>query len=128
MRVILGPILILAALFPGLLSADIGAANKLAKSGAFDAVGDVRCAQEVGQSLGSCKAAASRADGSAAVVVTFANGFSRTLMFTGREFVRGNATMSGVGTDTEWQLLGGIYYVRVDDQRFELPQTLVFGE
>jgi len=35
--------------------------------------------------------------------------------------------MSGVGTDTEWHLSDGIYFIRVDDQRFELPEALVFG-
>ena len=65
---------------------------------------------------------------SAAAVVTFPNGFSRMLMFADGEFLRGNATMSGVGTDTEWYLSDGIYFVRVDDQRFELPEALVFGE
>ena len=44
------------------------------------------------------------------------------------EFLRGNATMSGVGTDVEWRLSGGLYNVRVDDQRFELPEALVVGD
>ncbi|NNF92456.1 MAG: hypothetical protein HKM96_13790, partial [Boseongicola sp.] len=63
-----------------------------------------------------------------AVVVTFPNGFARTLTFDGGDFVRGNATMSGVGTDTDWRLSDGTYFVRVDDQRYELPAALVFGE
>lgn len=121
-------LLIVAGMLPGIAAADVMTATERARSRAFDATGEVRCAQEVGQSLGMCRAAVARAGDSAAVVVTFANGFSRTLTFAGREFLRGNATMSGVGTDTEWHLSRGTYHIRVDDQRFELPEALVFGD
>ncbi len=120
-------VLITTALLPGIATGDIMMAAERAKSGAFDATGEVRCAQEVGESLGMCSAALARADGSSAVIVTFANGFSRTLIFADGEFLRGNATMSGVGTDTDWRLSRGMYHVRVDDQRFEIPEALVFG-
>jgi len=36
--------------------------------------------------------------------------------------------MSGVGTDTEWRLEDGVYFIRVDDQRFEMSKALVFGD
>ncbi|MEM7041174.1 MAG: hypothetical protein AAF543_00040 [Pseudomonadota bacterium] len=121
-------VLIFIAALPSAAGADVSAAAKHAKSGEFEAAGEVRCAQEVGQSLGTCGAKVARASGSAAVVVTFPNGFSRTLTFSDGKFLRGNATMSGVGTDTDWRLDGGFFNVRVDDQRFELPETLVFGE
>ncbi len=120
--------LIASVAFPGIALADIDAATARAKSGNIDARGDVQCAQEVGQSLGGCTAKVARAGASAAVVVTFPNGFSRILMFSDGRFLRGNATMSGVGTDTDWSLTEGVYLVRVDDQRFEIPETLVIGE
>lgn len=119
---------LLIAVTPVATHADSKAATKRAKSGQFDARGQVRCAQEVGQALGVCDASVARVAGSAAVVVTFSNGFARTLTFTDGAFLRGNATMSGVGTDTEWHLTGGTYRIRVDDQRFELPETLVFPD
>lgn len=78
--------------------------------------------------MGTCSAAVAHVDGSAAVIVTFPNGFARTLMFSDGEFLRGNATMSGVGTDTEWRRVDRTFHVRVDDQRFELPETLVSGK
>ena len=62
------------------------------------------------------------------MVVAFPSGFVRTLTFSDRAFLRGNPTMSGVGTDTEWQLSDGTYRVRVDDQRFDIPETLVWGD
>lgn len=120
-------VLITAALFPGLALADLMLANARARSGDFDATGEARCSQEAGQSLDTCAVAVARAGGSAAVVVTFGNGFARTLTFEDRQFLRGNATMSGVGTDTDWGLSSGVFSIRVDDQRFELSEALVFG-
>ncbi len=104
------------------------AATKRAKSGAFDASGEIACAHEVGQDLGPCSAKVARDTEAAAVVVTFPNGFSRILTFEDGGFLRGNTTMSGVGTDTEWVLEDGLYRIRVDDQRFDIPETLVMGE
>ena len=128
MRAALALGLIGTALLPGIATGDIMAANARAKSGDFDRMGEVGCAQEAGESLGTCEAAIARAEDGAVVVVTFPNGFSRMLMFEGGAFLRGNATMSGVGTDTEWSVSNGIYRVRVDDQRFEIPEALVRGE
>ncbi|MEO1549992.1 MAG: hypothetical protein AAFR93_06120 [Pseudomonadota bacterium] len=99
-----------------------------ARTGDFDARGEILCAQEQGQSLGRCKAAVARArGGDATVVVTFPNGFARQLYFTHGRFMRGSATMSGVGTDIDWSLEAGIYVVRVDDQAFEIPVDFVLG-
>ena len=121
-------VLAISGLLSGTAAADVTQAVARAKSGTFDATGAVRCAQEVGQFLGTCNARVARAGGSAAVVVTFPNGFRRMLMFSEKRFLRGNPTMSGVGTDTDWQQSGDIYIVRVDDQRFELPRALVDGD
>ena len=100
-----------------------------AKDGDFDARGTVPCAQIRGQELGECSAGVARGpDGEATVVVTFSNGFSRQLYFAGDAFVRANATMSGVGTDISERREAGVRYLRVDDQRFELPDGLIFGE
>jgi hypothetical protein len=128
MRAALALGLIATVLLPGIAAGDIMAANARAKSGDFDRTGEVGCAQEADQPLGICEAAIAGAKDGAVVVVAFPNGFSRMLMFEGGAFVRGNATMSGVGTDTDWSISSGIYRVRVDDQRFEIPEALVWGE
>lgn len=95
----------------------------------FDAEAVIPCAQEQGQALGKCSAAAARGvGGDATVVVTFHNGFARKLYFLHGEFVKASATMSGVGTDMDWRLENDVHHVRVDDQRFELPDRLVFGD
>ncbi|WP_227271588.1 hypothetical protein [Roseobacter weihaiensis] len=128
MRIVRPLALTLIAVFPDASAADMDAATDRAKSKDFNAIGEVLCAQDVGQSLGTCSAAVARVGGCAAVVVTFTNGFARTLQFSDGEFLRGNATMSGAGTDTEWRLSHGLYHVRVDDQRFEIPAALVIGD
>lgn len=103
--------------------------NRRAGKRDFDAMGQIACAQEKGQAMGRCEAAVARSDGGdATIVVTFSNGFARRLFFVHGEFVRASATMSGVGTDTDWRLEDGIHHLRVDDQRYELPDTLVFGD
>ena len=95
----------------------------------FDATGQIPCAQERGQALGKCGAAVARSGGGdATVVATFPNGFARSLYFVHGEFVSASATMSGVGTDTDWRLEKGVHLIRVDDQRYELPDALVFGD
>lgn len=126
MRAITPILAAFAVTCPGIVLGDTTEATKRARSAAFDATQEVRCAQETGEALGVCTASAARAAGAAAVVVTFANGFSRTLIFSDGAFLRGNATMSGVGTDTDWSLAAGVYQIRVDDQRFEIPKALVF--
>lgn len=128
MRIAVPSLLIASILFPCSATGDVGAAAERARAGQFDTTGEIRCAQVAGQTLVPCDAAVARADGSAVVVVTFPNGFARTLTFSGREFLRGNPTMSGVGTDTDWHRSDGMYHVRVDDQRFEIPEALVFGD
>ncbi|PJJ85345.1 hypothetical protein CLV77_2213 [Brevirhabdus pacifica] len=128
MRPTLPLILVAAIMVPSISAADTKAASLRARSGTFDAYGTVACAQEVGEARGTCNAAVARFADAAVAKVTFANGFSRLLIFSDRKFMRGNSTMSGVGTDVEWQLSEEIYYVRVDDQRFELPEGLIFGE
>jgi hypothetical protein len=36
--------------------------------------------------------------------------------------------MSGTGMDTDWHLKGNVHIVRVDDQRYEIPDDLVLGD
>ena len=95
----------------------------------FDDRAEIRCAQEQGESLRKCKAAVARSGGGdATVVVTFPNGFARQLYFENGDFMRGSATMSGVGVDTEWALRSGTYVIRVDDQKFEISRDFVIGQ
>lgn len=108
--------------------ADVKTATARAKAGDYDAASVVRCAQEVGEALDPCEASVARDAASTVLVVTFPNGFKRMLMFEEGSFLRGDTTMSGVGTDTDWMLEDDVYHIRVDDQRFLIPVPLVTGE
>ena len=99
------------------------------RAGEIPARGTVPCAQERGQALGMCYVAISRSDdGNTTVLVTFKNGFSRKLTFAHGAFVSGNPTMSGAGTDTDWRLVEDVHHIRVDDQRYLVPDALLFTD
>lgn len=124
-----GIVAVLILAWPGVVSADVMDAAKRARAGDFSVAGEVACAQEVGQSLGVCLASVAMDDATgSAVVVEFPNGFARTLLFEDGAFLRGNTTMSGNGTDIDWHVENGTHLIRVDDQRFEIPEGLILGK
>lgn len=86
----------------------------------------VPCVQRDGLPLVECSISVRHGEeGETTVTATFPNGFKRMLSFSEGRFVRGNPTMSGVGTDTEWALVDGTHLIRVDDQKFEIPDALL---
>lgn len=87
--------------------------------------GVVACSQEQGEALGECTVRVERGKtDKITVTATFANGFTRRLFFKDGSFLKASATMSGVGTDTDWKLEDGKHFIRVDDQRYEIPVSL----
>ena len=97
--------------------------------GDFDAKGRIPCAQVRNQMMETCLFGVARANGGdATVVVTFTNGFKRMLFFTNAAFVSANTTMSGTGFDIDWVIEDDRYFIRVDDQRYELPDTIITGD
>ena len=110
------------------VSAETRAISDPAKSENSATRVEVLCAQEVGEQLAPCKASIEHKDGSTLVIIRFPNGFSRLLFFKDAAFQRGNTTMSGTGTDTDWSLSDGIYRIRVDDQQYEVPEALISGQ
>ncbi len=102
--------------------------EKHAKRGRFNSRTTLPCAQERGEPPGTCEAGVARgADGTAVVAVRFPNGFARHLRFAGGRFLSADTTMSGTGRDTDWALREGVHVIRVDDQRYEIPDAFVFG-
>lgn len=95
-------------------------------SAANNKPGKIACAQESGESLGHCTYRVKRdKNGKITVTVGFANGFKRKLFFKDGRFTKASTTMSGTGTDTDWNLTDGVHKIRVDDQRFEVPDALI---
>jgi hypothetical protein len=88
----------------------------------------IACAQERGAPLGQCSYSIKRDEkGKTTVTVIFANGFKRALFFMDRKFLKASVTMSGVGTDTDWSLKDETHIIRVDGQRYEVPNILIAG-
>ena len=86
----------------------------------------VLCAQERGEPLGQCTYGIKRdKKGRTKLTVAFANGFKRSLFFRDGKFLKASMTMSGVGTDTDWTLEDGTHVIRVDGQRYEIPDSLI---
>jgi hypothetical protein len=89
----------------------------------------IACTQERGAPLGQCSYRIKRDEnGKTTVTVVFANGFKRGLFFVDGKFRKASVTMSGVGTDTDWSLKDGMHIIRVDGQRYEVPDTLIAGD
>lgn len=124
---------ILAHIFAVLLfGATAGSAEQQDKSvGALadtDAPKSIACTQARGEALGKCSYHITRDEkGKTTVAVVFANGFKRGLFFEDGKFLKASATMSGVGTDTDWTLLNGIHMLRVEGQHYEIPDILIAG-
>lgn len=113
----------------GVIASGKDDSERRARRRKFDGRAVIPCAQEVGEALGACKGGVARsAGGDATVIATFANGFARRLYFAHGEFIGANTTMSGTGDDISSELVDGVYRLRVDDQRFELPHEFVFGK
>jgi len=110
----------------GIIAVGIDDSAKRARKGKFDGRDTIPCAQISGEAMGECSALIARSDGGdATIVVTFSNGFKRSLYFAHGRFISANATMSGVGTDTDSSLKDGLHFIRVDDQRYEIPDTFI---
>lgn len=112
----------------GVIATGLDDSKRRAQQRDFDASENIACAQNIGEALARCRASIARSGGGdATIIVTFPNNFSRELYFTHGAFMRANSTMSGVGRDTDWELADGIYFIRVDDQRFEVEADFVLG-
>ena len=126
------PLVTLAAAciaIPALAQSGLDDTRKRAKLQRFDATATIPCAQERGEAFGTCKAGVARnGSGTATVAATFPNGFARLLFFEDGQFLRGDTTMSGTGTDVDRALENGTYTIRVDDQRFVIPAAFVLGQ
>ncbi len=89
----------------------------------------IACAQERGEALGQCTYRIKRNDkGKVTITAVFANGFKRKLFFKDGKFLKASVTMSGVGTNTDWSLKDGTHMIRVDGQRYEVPDSLIAAD
>ena len=94
----------------------------------FNATGNIPCARMAGQPMGQCSfGVVRRGDGSGSITVFWHEGGNRVLFFedgTPMAFDRseadGDAQMT-VGKEAD------LFYVRIGDQRFEIPEAVFLG-
>lgn len=99
-----------------------------AGQGVFDAVGRVPCAQGPGAPMTTCAMGVGRGEnGTAIVVVTKPDGVDRQLFFTDGEFVNADTSEAGGGFETSVEREGDLHLIRVDDERYEIPDAVIFG-
>jgi len=99
-----------------------------AGQGAFDATGAIPCAQHAGQPMRQCQFGVARGEGgSATVVVTHADGWQRALFFENGEFLSADASEAGGGFDASASKEADLFMIRVDEERYEIPEAVIFG-
>jgi hypothetical protein len=99
-----------------------------AGGGQFDATGNIPCAKGVGSPMGQCAFGVSRAGGgSAAVVVTQADGRRRAIFFrNGRPLGADASPADGAGVFRAARR-GDLNLIEVGDERYEIPDAVVSG-
>jgi heat shock protein HslJ len=103
-------------------------ASLRAGQGVFDAIGRLACAEEAGAPLGDCDYGLARDGTHSVVVVVFRpDGMERVLFFADGGFAYADTSQAGGGFDTESTLDDGVFRIRVDSERYEIPETVVMG-
>lgn len=93
-----------------------------------DATGHVPCAQHAGQPTMECPFAVTRTGpGNATVVVTLPDGRKRTLFFVGGKATRSDASQADGASKLSTSRESDLNFVRVGEERYEIPDALVSG-
>lgn len=110
-------------------TADAGSSHaRRAGQGQFDASGSIPCARYPGQPMGTCAFAVARdPGGNASVKVTFADGHVRIIRFengqaSGADLSQADGEMSFSASKE-----ADLYLIRAGQERYEIPEALVFG-
>ncbi|MWD26253.1 hypothetical protein E0K89_002040 [Aquicoccus sp. SCR17] len=94
----------------------------------FDATGVVPCSKGAGAPMGQCIMGVARdGDGSATVKVTRGDGLQRALFFQDGAFFSTDSSQAGGGFDTSASQEDGLFQIRIDDERYEIPDAVIFG-
>ncbi len=106
---------------------EAGAALR-AGQGIFDAGGRIDCAQAAEAPLTPCGFGVARqSGGTATVVVTRPDGRNRALFFEGGEFVGADTSQADGYPEYSATKRGDRFTIRVGDERYEIPDAVVFG-
>ncbi len=99
-----------------------------AGQGVFDVVARAPCAVGVGAPMTHCAMWAARdGSGSATVVIIKPDGIERVLFFDGGQFVGADTSQAGGGFESSVTREADLNMIRVDEERYEIPDAVIFG-
>ncbi|MCM5570078.1 hypothetical protein M6I34_06125 [Burkholderiaceae bacterium FT117] len=106
----------------------MSASARRAGEGSFDARGPIPCAHARGQPMTQCDFAAARGGGgSATVVVTHPGGRKRTIFFSRGSAVSADTSQADGYGAFRARKEGDLHFIRVGDERYEIPDAVIFG-
>jgi hypothetical protein len=110
------------------VDARASAAARRAGEGSFDATGKVPCAQSKGQPMGQCDFGVARAGGgTATVVVTRPDGRKRAIFFEKGKAISADLSQADGNTAFRATKEADLYMIRAGDERYEIPEAVIFG-
>jgi len=99
-----------------------------AGQGAFDAAGWLPCARGAGAPSWPCGFGVARdGGGTAVVVVSLPGGGKRALFFVDGAFAFADTSEAGGGFETSSRREADLNFIRVDDERYEVPDAVIHG-
>jgi len=102
--------------------------SERAGQGQFDASGNIPCAQSKGQPMGQCHFGVARdGGGSATVVVTRPDGRKRAIFFEKGKAISADLSQADGNMAFHATKHGDVYKIQAGDERYEIPEAVVFG-
>lgn len=99
-----------------------------AGQGQFDANGNLPCAQYKGQPMMQCPFGVARdGGGSATVVVTFPDGRKRAIFFEKGKAISADLSQADGNMEFHATKEADLYIIRAGDERYEIPEAVIFG-
>jgi heat shock protein HslJ len=111
-------------------SAAVGSDDSALRAGKgnFDATGWLPCAQSPGQPMARCEFGVARAGGGyATVVVRFPDGRTRAIFFRMGRPIGADTSQADGYKEFQTSKEGDLNFVRVGDERYEIPDAVVLG-
>lgn len=102
--------------------------SERAGAGQFDATGRIACAQVTGQPTGQCEFGVAReGNGNATVIVTMLDGRKRAIFFQNGAPVGADTSQADGYGEFSATKESDLNFIRVGDERYEIPDAVVFG-
>lgn len=120
--------LIPAAASDGTVGYGVDDSAERAGQGEFDATGKVPCALNVAQPMNQCDFGVARAgSGYATIVIKRPNLHDRIIFFTMGQYIFVSSSEASPVGEVSHEIKGDLHYIKVDDERYEIPDAVIFG-